>query len=265
MSDGDRLVRVLLEDPSLGDGLAPEELAAAQRDAVAVSRTLPRGTLALPGAEGDFGLLLLEGFVGRETAMSGRRSLELIGPGDVGRPWDVDDDDGAPVRAVTTWTVLQPARVVLLDERFARVAGQWPSVMGTLLSRALHRSRWLSLVAAASAIPRLQDRLLVLLWVIAGRWGRVTPRGITVPVRLTQAQLAAVAGARRPSVSTAMTALAAKGLVTRDNGGWCLSHAALAQLEEISSQGDEAWRTAAAVTSRVAPAVIPAVAALTLG
>jgi CRP-like cAMP-binding protein len=260
------LVRVLEEDPSLADGLDPAERAVAARDALAVCRAVPRGPFVPPAADtisaGDLGLLLLDGFVARETVVSGRRTLELTGPGDVGRPWDVSGDEGSAVRATTTWTVLQPSRLVLLDDRFARVAGRWPQLISTLLCRALQRSRWLTLCAAASAIPRLQDRLLVLLWLIADRWGRVTPRGIVVPLRLTQSQLAAMAGARRPSVSTAMTALAAKGLVVRERGGGlCLSPEAAAHLEQLTP-GGEAWRTASSAATRLAPAVAPTLAVL---
>lgn len=267
---GSRLVRVLEEDPDLADGIAQPERDRAIREAVAVCHTAPRGPVApednkTEAAPGDLGVLLLGGFLGRVTELSGRRTLELLGPGDLGRPWDLAVDEDASVRAETSWTVIQPTRWVMLDTRFARVAGQWPELMSALMRRALERSRRQSLYAAAAAIPRLQDRLVVLLWLAADRWGRVTPDGVVVPIRMTQAQLAAMAGARRPSVSTAMTALGARGLVTRERtGGWRLAPAAAEHVAQIStrSAADDAVRNAASIATRLAPVLVPALTAL---
>jgi len=258
------LVRVLDEDPALADGLRGDDLASAASEAVAICHALPRGTgpARFPGSSADMGLLILDGFLGRETSLSGRRALELLGPGDIVRPWDTSDDDDAPVATSTMWTVIQPARVAVLDDRFARAAGQWPALMTGLMSRAMQRSRWLTLHAAASAIPRLQDRLLLLLWLAADRWGRVTPKGVIVPITLTQSQLAAMAGARRPSVSTAMTALAARGLVTRERGGgWCLSPEVAEHVERLGTADEHvgAWER---VASSVPGARIGALAPL---
>jgi CRP/FNR family cyclic AMP-dependent transcriptional regulator len=64
--------------------------------------------------------------------------------------------------------------------------------------------------------------VLVLLRVLADRWGHVSPEGIHVDVRLTHETLARLACAQLPSVSTALasvsTALARlgwRGLVAR--------------------------------------------------
>jgi DNA-binding IclR family transcriptional regulator len=66
-------------------------------------------------------------------------------------------------------------------------------------------------------------RLLVILWYYADRWGRVTPEGVLLPLRMTHGLLARVVGARRPSVSTALGRLQERGLVERtDNGQWLL-------------------------------------------
>ena len=44
----------------------------------------------------------------------GCKSIELIGPGDVMRPWSWDDA-GSHVRAEVGWEVLEPTRLAVLD------------------------------------------------------------------------------------------------------------------------------------------------------
>ncbi len=269
-----QLIRVLEHDPELAEALEPLDRQQAIREAVAVSHFVPRGVIGADeqpiGGPADLGCLLLEGFVGRITELSGRRTLELLGPGDFGRPWDVAAEslEGDAVRVEMTWVVIQTARWALLDARFSRVAGRYPELMAALMRRATERSRRQALYAAAAVLPKLQDRLLVILWLAADRWGRVTPNGVVVPIRMTQAQLAAMAGARRPSVSTAMTALAARGLVLRQRGGgWCLTRAAAQNLDEICARNPtaDAVRNAAAAATRLAPGTAAIVAAGLLG
>jgi hypothetical protein len=67
-------------------------------------------------------------------------------------------------------------------------------------------------------------RLLMLLWHLADRWGRVRPDGVSVPLRLTHETIGRLIAARRPSVSSAMKALERRELVRRDRGdGWLLT------------------------------------------
>ena len=57
----------------------------------------------------------------------------------------------------------------------------------------------------------IDRRLLVLFWEAANRWGRVTPDGVRVRLPLTHQTLGHLVGSRRPSVSVALGALAARG------------------------------------------------------
>jgi CRP-like cAMP-binding protein len=61
-------------------------------------------------------------------------------------------------------------------------------------------------------------RLTLLLWHLAGRWGRVEPGGIRLALPLTHRLLGRLVGAERPSVSHALTRLAHSGLVTSRDG-----------------------------------------------
>jgi len=78
-------------------------------------------------------------------------------------------------------------------------------------------------VAAASA--RSPAGTAATLWVVAaiGRWGRVTPDGVVVPLELTHAALARVLGAARPTVTLAIRELERAGcLARRADGRWLL-------------------------------------------
>ena len=63
----------------------------------------------------------------------------------------------------------------------------------------------------------------MLLWHLAARWGRVRSDGTVLRVRLTHAVLADLVAARRPTVTTALSDLARRGLVKTDGETWVLS------------------------------------------
>jgi CRP/FNR family cyclic AMP-dependent transcriptional regulator len=106
-------VAVLDVDPELGQGLAPDQLAAARAVAITTVVTLPRGAWRPParaGAGGHLGLLVLDGLLTRTIGLLGRTSMQLLGAEDLVRPWDDDGSIGSVPRTVT-WTVHEPARV----------------------------------------------------------------------------------------------------------------------------------------------------------
>jgi CRP-like cAMP-binding protein len=223
------VVHVLEEDPQLASALDEAEHAVAARHLVAAELRLPRGPWKadhpLGGSPGDLGFLILDGFLVRETVVGRHSTAELLGQGDLLRPWDhAEDAGGAPVDAESAWRVLQPARLAVLDARFAALCTRLPTLTAELLSRTLRRSRLLGMLLALSAMPRLDARLLALLWHLADRWGTVGPDGTTVPLKLTHATLAQLVGAQRPSVTSALRTLEERHLVRRlpEGGGWLL-------------------------------------------
>jgi CRP-like cAMP-binding protein len=223
------VVRVLEEDPELGASLDDAELAIAAQHLVAAEIRVPKGLWEvehpLGQSRADLGFLVLDGLLVRETVIGRHTTAELLGSGDLLRPWDQNEDaPDAPVRTEHAYRVLQPTRVAVLDARFATLCSRLPSITAELLSRTLRRSRLLGLLLALSAMPRLDARLLALLWHLADRWGKVGPNGVHVPLRLTHATLAQLVGAQRPSVTSALQALEGRGLVSRipEGGGWLL-------------------------------------------
>ena len=69
----------------------------------------------------------------------------------------------------------------------------------------------------------MDRRLKALFWHLAERWGRVSGDGVIVPLALTHRILGQLVGARRPTVSTALTELAEREELTRrPDGSWLL-------------------------------------------
>src|SRR5436853_176761 len=115
----------------------------------------------------------------------------------------------------TEWSVLEPTRLALLDRAFALSAARWPEVVGELHGRTAARAFRLSVQMAICQLPRVELRLMLALWHLAERFGRVGPDGVTLPLPLSHRVLGQVVGARRPTVTLALTRLHQAGLVAR--------------------------------------------------
>lgn len=71
-------------------------------------------------------------------------------------------------------------------------------------------------------------------WHLAERFGRVTAEGISLEMPLTHEMLAKLVGATRPTVTTGLGRLTARGLLTREpDGNWWLSHDSHKALERF--------------------------------
>jgi CRP/FNR family transcriptional regulator, cyclic AMP receptor protein len=217
---------VLREDADLAAGLGGARLTAAQRDCVARVVVVEHGRWAPrfgPDVAGRLGLLLLDGLIVRQAGGKGRSGAELLGPGDLLRPWDDGHGragDSLPVG--TSLTVIQQARLAVLDYRFAARLAPYPEVVGALVGRALERARTLAAQLAIAHHPRVDDRLLLLFWHLAERWAKVTPAGVHLDLPITHQCLSDLVATRRPSVSTGLARLARDGLVTAAHPGWLL-------------------------------------------
>src|SRR3954449_7001585 len=219
-------IRLLEAQPDLGEGLSPADEADARRHVVAVLEDVPAGQWEPTGGYAPdpafIGLLLIDGTLSRDVEIGGRRCSELLGPGDLLRPWDYDEGDATSVPTESTWTVLEPARLAVLDGRFARVACRYPELVAKLIGRTLRRSRWLAILLTISSMPRVDARVQALFWHLADRWGHVTLDGGVVPVRLTHDMIGRLVGAHRPSVTTALSELSRAGRISRLPHGWLL-------------------------------------------
>ena len=171
------------------------------------------------------GLLVLDGIIAHEVLVSDTISTELLGPGDVVRPWRLND--GATLlRATIRWNVLSRSRVALLDRRFSAELGRYPEVAAAIIDRINERAVRLAVTQAISQLNRVDRRLLALFWHLAERWGRVTAGGVALPMTLSHRMLGQLVGARRPTVSTSLAELVREGEVARrSDGTWLLTGA----------------------------------------
>src|SRR5919202_4976523 len=219
-------IRVIDAFPDLAHQLDPEQERLARHYALATLEVLEPGRWQprqqLDPDPGHLGLLVLDGLLTRDVVLGETLATELVGRGDVLRPIDHDGED-APVPFDVVWRVLEPTQIAILDRQFARVIGHWPEAMEVLIRGAVRRAQSLAVVLAVSHLRRVDVRLLVIMWYLADRWGKVTPSGVHVPLRLTHQTLGRLVGAQRPSVTTALKQLAADGRLTRaDDSTWLL-------------------------------------------
>jgi CRP/FNR family transcriptional regulator, cyclic AMP receptor protein len=119
--------------------------------------------------------------------------------------------------------VLEESRLAVLDHRLVLRMVPWPQLGLELFNRGTRRAHNLAVALAIAHHQRVDDRLVLTLWHLAERWGRVHSDGIVVPLPLGHQRLADLIGATRQSVTTAMGGLARSGAVSRrDNGHWVL-------------------------------------------
>ena len=214
-------------DPDLGRALAPVRLEAARRELQLRVFGVEAGPChletAASGDNGWLGFLVVDGLLARELLAHDVASMELLGAGDLLRPWD-ESADPELLEAVVRWSALARARLAVLDQHVAARLARYPEIHCALLERCMWRTRRLAVLQAISQLNRVDRRVLALLWHLAERWGRVTPDGVAVPLALSHRMLGQLVGARRPTVSTAMAVLARAGEVVRaDDGSWLLT------------------------------------------
>lgn len=207
----------LLEcDPELAEGLSEQAEAQARTRVLVDVRRYPRGDWRVEVSEFDeqtsIGLLIIDGLMTRAVTVADYTCAELLGPGDVLQPWLRIGPDHS-VAAEVNWRVVEPTRMAVLDRSFIDSLSEWPQITSAVSRRIMNRLHWLAFHLAVCGLRRIEDRALLVLWHFADRWGTMTGEGVRLDVPLTHDLLAAVIGARRPSVTVALTRLREQGRV----------------------------------------------------
>ncbi len=248
MLDGGATIRLLDADPDLGAGLSEDQLREAGARLVAPVRHVDAGDLdveaALPARDGHLGVLVMDGLLTRDVVIAESACAELVGPGDLLRPWD-DPTAGGPIPSQVEWHVLAPATLAMLDRGVTAAIGAWPEVTTALVTRAVTRTQTLAVALSITCITGLKIRIQAMLWHLADRFGRVRPDGVAVPLPVTHQVMARLVGASRPSVSTAMKELEHDGAISRgDEGGYVL-HGEPPEIAKLMADRRLAARSAA--------------------
>jgi CRP-like cAMP-binding protein len=121
-----------------------------------------------------------------------------------------------------SWRVLADLRLALLDDGWSRRMAPYPEVATALTGRAMLRARRMAATVAIMQCRQLDERLHLVLWELADRFGRVGVDGVRLDVPMTHDVLSHVVGAQRPSVSSALSRHGRGGLVPRTRRGWLL-------------------------------------------
>jgi CRP-like cAMP-binding protein len=206
----------------MGEGLSPRQRDFAAEELSAPLMPLDKGewspTQGVP-EPGHLGYLVEEGLLVRRVLVGTGSSVELLGRGDILCPWEEEISSFASA----SWEILEPSTLLVLGPSFAERAGRWPVILSNLIARGTRRSRALAADAALASVVGIEDRVLMLLWQIAERWGEVTPAGVRITIRLPHRVVAELVGARRPSVTTAIAALHDSGrLAEAADDSWIL-------------------------------------------
>jgi CRP/FNR family transcriptional regulator, cyclic AMP receptor protein len=220
MASTDR-VRLLDGKLELARHLGPEEraeLAAATLPAI----ELPQGPIELDvllRTNDAFAAGVLDGMLVHALQIGEQSGIQLLGPGDLliqnlaaSPPWL----DRVEFRSVG------PTRLALLGDGFLAMARRAPQVISALyecVAEQMHRATGQLVICQ---LPRVDQRVLALLWLLAESWGQVTPGGVRLPLALTHETLGSMIGARRPTVSLALRKLSEEGSIVHQGSGWLL-------------------------------------------
>ena len=216
---------VLERDPELAAGIDDHRTVTAIKSSAAAIRVVSVGPWAPDALEsavaGGFGLLVLDGMAAHTVACDGRTAAELLGPGDLLDPGQCGRRHET-IGVEAYWTVLADLRVAVLDHAFAARMAPYPEVAVALAGRVGQRVRDLSIRLSIAQFSRVDDRLTLLLWHLAERWGRVLADGVLLRLPLTHEMLSQLIAVRRPSVTVGLGELRRRGEVLPVPGGWLL-------------------------------------------
>jgi CRP/FNR family cyclic AMP-dependent transcriptional regulator len=214
-------VRLLDAEPALGRFLSPGDRDALA-DLVVPSVSVGTGELELSPLLREhraFGAVILDGMLTHETSLDDQVSLRPLGPGDV---LGISEGQPSPTRCRGRWHAAAPTDLALLGRAVLLATRRAPALMAGLHARAFAQAERVSLQMTICQMTRVERRVLALFWLLADSWGQVTPAGTALRVRLTHQTIGRMIGARRPTVTIALGALAEEGAIVKDEQGWVL-------------------------------------------
>lgn len=174
---------------------------------------------ALLAQHDAFGATVLDGLVMNSMRIGEQTGIQLLGPGDLLLP----GSDPAPkwISGLEARTAA-PARLALFGNELLNAAHRWPRILQSLYTYTGEQLRRITAQLVICQIPRVDDRVHAMLWLLAESWGHVTSSGVRLPLLLTHETLGALVGARRPTVTLALRNLVQRGAIVHQDSGWLL-------------------------------------------
>lgn len=222
-------------DPDLAGSVSEAEIAAARHELTVPVYRLQAGPMPLPEAAPDnrVGYVVLKGLLMYEVSVCGRATAELLGVGDVIRPWK--REDAMSLGSEFKWTVLEQALLADAGVAISPRLSNGREIVSALMARFADRTDRVAVQRSIASHVRVDVRVLGYLWHLADRFGVVQPGRVRLDVPLTHAVLARLIGARRPTVTTALQRLIQLGYLRRDGRAFVLLGDASA-VEELDSR-----------------------------
>jgi hypothetical protein len=207
-------------DPTFARAVPEQDHDLARRVLALPEQRLEAGQRVACETPEHFAMLLVEGAIWRDVRVGRGASPQLLAPGGI-----VLCTPAPPelLAAEASAVALTPVRLAVLDRRFLLAAAKWPGLLTAMHDRLGEQERDIAIQAAICQLPKVEERVLALLWHLAERWGRVGGDGVLLPLRLTHATLGRFVGARRPTITLALNVLRDEGKVERHaDGSWAL-------------------------------------------
>jgi CRP-like cAMP-binding protein len=209
-------VRLLDQLPQLTEHLRPADARLARSRVVAPAVQLAPGRCdeiasTVRGSRA-FGAIVVSGLLTRHVDIGGHPGMCFYGPGDVLGTL-ADDHGGLPTSE--TWRATLPTSLAILDDRFLIAARHWPRLFSALVHQIQEQHDRLVIHLVIAQQPRVEARILTLFWHLAERFGRVTPDGVVLSVRLTHEAIGGLIGAQRPTVTLGLKLLRERGAIVR--------------------------------------------------
>jgi CRP/FNR family transcriptional regulator, cyclic AMP receptor protein len=168
---------------------------------------------------GCFAAVVLEGMLTYRFALAGQTVVRLVGPRDV---VSLTTDERSILISAPECRVAEPTRLAFLGREMILGAMRWPSLIPGLHVCIAAQTDRLIVQLAICQLPRVDQRVMAMLWLLAESWGHVSASGTSLPLSLTHDLLGGLVGARRSTVTLALGQLTDRGALLRQPGGWLL-------------------------------------------
>lgn len=166
-----------------------------------------------------FGAVVIDGMLLHYLQIGAQPGLRILGSGDLVA---LRDAPRSSLFGVSSCRAIASTRIALLGRELLLAMRHVPRLAIGLHTEMAEQMQRLATQLVICQLPRVEDRVLAMLWLLAESWGRVTPSGTTLPLALTHEVIGALVGARRPTVTLALGELANRGALVQQDRGWLL-------------------------------------------